>query len=83
MKKTWLSLFVFVLVTIGVPGQDIRGQSFPTDDAVIQHMWDEGMGSGSQVVDLAQALLDSIGPRLMGSPGFDAAGDWLISNYTT
>lgn len=80
MKKTWS--FLFVLATIGLSGQDIQGQSFPTDDAVIQQMWDEGMGSRSQVVNLAQALLDSIGPRLMGSPGFDAAGDWLISNYT-
>ena len=79
MKKT--RFLLFVLATIGLSGQDIQGQSFPTDDAVIQQMWDEGMGSGSQVVDLAQALLDSIGPRLMGSPGFDAAGDWLISNY--
>ena len=78
MKKTWLALFV--LITVSVPGQDIEGQVFPTDDSVIQNMWEEGMEGGSQVVDLAQALLDSIGPRLMGSPGFDAAGDWLVSN---
>ena len=80
MKKTWLALFV--LITVSVPGQDIEGQVFPTDDSVIQNMWEEGMEGGSQVVDLAQALLDSIGPRLMGSPGFDVAGDWLVSNYT-
>ncbi len=80
MKKTWLAFFV--LITVSVPGQDIEGQVFPTDDSVIQNMWEEGMEGGSQVVDLAQALLDSIGPRLMGSPGFDAAGDWLVSNYT-
>ena len=63
MKKTWFALFL--LVTVSVPGQDIEGQTFPTDDLVIQHMWEEGMGGGSQVVDLAQALLDSIGPRLI------------------
>lgn len=58
-----------------------QAQTFPTDDPVIRHMWDEGMGEGSQIFDLAQALLDSIGPRLTGTPAFDAAGDWLMSKY--
>jgi len=58
-----------------------QAQTFPTDDPVIRHIWDEGMGDGSQIFDLGQALIDSIGPRLMGSPGFDAAGDWLMSTY--
>ena len=61
MKKTCFALFV--LITVNVLGQDIQGQVFPTDDSVIQNMWEEGMEGGSQVVDLAQALLDSIGPR--------------------
>jgi hypothetical protein len=25
--------------------------------------------------------MDSIGPRLAGTPGFDAAGDWLLDTY--
>ena len=79
MKKTWLRFLV--LVSLSVPFSGINAQSFPTDDTVIRHMWEEGMGSGSQVVDLGQALLDSIGPRLMGSPGFDASGNWLLSKY--
>ena len=56
-------------------------QVFPTDDPVIRAMWEEGMGEGSQVVDLAQALVDSIGPRLMGSPAFSRSADWLAGNY--
>jgi carboxypeptidase Q len=56
-------------------------QTFPTDDPVIKRMWEEGMEDGSQIFDLAQALLDSIGPRLTGTPGFAAAGDWLLSKY--
>ena len=56
-------------------------QTFPTDDPVIQAMWEEGMGDGSQVHPLAQALLDSIGPRLMGTPAYARSADWLVANY--
>ncbi len=66
----------------GVAGaRDSAAQTFPTDDPVIRLMWEEGMGDGSQAFDLSQALMDSIGPRLMGSPAFDAAGDWLLARY--
>ena len=44
-------------------------------------MWEEGMGDGSQAFDLAQVLLDSIGPRLMGTAGYDAAADWLMAMF--
>ena len=39
------------------------------------------MGDRSQVESLAQVLLDSIGPRLSGSPGQMAANDWLSTMY--
>ena len=55
-------------------------QTFPTDDPVIESIWREGMDS-SQTPRLAQALMDSIGPRLAGSPEFDAAGEWLLATY--
>jgi hypothetical protein len=35
----------------------------------------------SRVPDLAQVLLDSLGPRLTGSPGMDAAQNWLVQVY--
>jgi hypothetical protein len=35
----------------------------------------------SQVERLAQALLDSIGPRLTGTPCYTAAADWTIATY--
>ena len=57
-----------------------QSQSFPTDDPVIRAMWDEGVENGQTPV-LAQALMDSIGPRLAGSPEYDASGDWLLSLY--
>ena len=46
----------------------------------LQRIWRLGMDS-SHVQQLSQALLDSIGPRLTGSPELRAASDWAISQY--
>jgi carboxypeptidase Q len=61
----------------------LSAQTFPTDDPVIRRIWAEGMTDRSQVFDLAQALMDSIGPRLMGAPQYDAAADWVESRYAS
>jgi hypothetical protein len=45
-------------------------------------MWQIGMEQ-SQTERLAQVLVDSIGPRLSGSPGYMAAADWLERTYRT
>ncbi|NNK63045.1 MAG: M20/M25/M40 family metallo-hydrolase [Gemmatimonadetes bacterium] len=63
-----------------VPGA-AAAQTFPSDDAVIRQIWELGMGAASQVEPLAQVLLDSIGPRLSGSPGQQEANDWLAGVY--
>ncbi len=52
----------------------------PTDDPVIQKIWDEGMRR-SQAMSLMQVLSDSIGPRLTGTPGIKRGNDWLVSMY--
>ena len=54
--------------------------SAPTDP-VIQRIWAEGMGAESQAADLMQTLLDSIGPRLTGSPGHKSGNEWLVDKY--
>jgi len=77
MKKIW---FVFVAVGL-VPTAALEAQTFPTDDPVIQEMWKEGMEEGSQAYNLAQVLLDSIGPRLTGTSGYVQAAEWLESLY--
>ncbi len=77
--RTWHVALAWALLSIWAA--PMHAQIFPTDDAVIERMWEEGMEEGSQVFDLAQALLDSIGPRLMGTPGYDGAGDWLLDRY--
>lgn len=53
---------------------------FPVDDPVIKAIWDEGM-ENSHIYMLAQTLADSIGPRLPGSPAFDAGADWVLKLY--
>jgi hypothetical protein len=57
-----------------------QAQTFPTDDPVIRQMWQVGMEE-SQVEDLAQVLMDSVGPRLAGSPNLAAAQEWLLATY--
>jgi carboxypeptidase Q len=52
----------------------------PPSNPVIQRMWAEGM-ERSQVMTLAQVLLDSIGPRLNNTDRFDAGQEWLVHTY--
>ena len=56
-------------------------QTLPTKDTVLDRMWTEGMTESSQAYRLAQTLLDSIGPRLTGTPAHHGAMDWLIRQY--
>ncbi|HEX8693223.1 MAG TPA: M28 family peptidase [Longimicrobium sp.] len=49
-------------------------------DPVLRRIWEIGM-SQSQLEPLAQALLDSVGPRLTGSPGQDDAHRWAVARY--
>ena len=53
----------------------LAAQSFPTDDAIIEAIWTEGM-ENSQAWYIGQAMLDSIGPRLTGTPAVDHANQW-------
>ena len=59
-----------------------RTTQFPTNDANLQRIWRIGMDS-SQIQPLAQALFDSVGPRLTGGPGLLAASDWIIRKYSS
>jgi len=56
------------------------GQTFPSDDPVIRAIWEEGV-EHSQVYELGQIMMDSIGPRLTGSPAMAAANDWAVAKY--
>jgi hypothetical protein len=51
----------------------------PTDPTILR-IWEEGM-QRSQAAALAQVLMDSIGPRLTGSPNMTRGQDWLLATY--
>lgn len=53
----------------------------PATDPGVQRIFAEGM-QRSQVMKLAQQLLDSVGPRLTGSLGMESAQRYLVHNYT-
>jgi carboxypeptidase Q len=57
-----------------------RSQDLPTGDPVIAKIYDEGMHR-SLAYKYGQALMDSIGPRLTGSPQNRAANDFIIKTY--
>jgi hypothetical protein len=78
MKRLALAALVALPALAAHPA---AAQSFPTDDPVIRRIWAEGMEQGSQAYRLAQTLLDSIGPRLTGSPGHQNAIEWALGLY--
>jgi hypothetical protein len=67
-------------LTLALPSSPLSAQTFRTDDPLLRQMWTEGM-ERSQTAPLAQALLDSIGPRLSGTEGFYSAVRWLQNRY--
>jgi len=58
----------------------LAAQAFPTTQPVLQRIWTLGMDS-SWTEPLAQALLDSVGPRLSGTAGQKSGNDWLVRTY--
>ena len=65
---------------LAAPVHASGAQNRPSGDPVLQRIWAIGMDS-SRTVELSAALLDSIGPRLAGSPGQRRAQDWLVQTY--
>jgi carboxypeptidase Q len=57
-----------------------QAQTFASSEPVLQQIWQQGM-QNSQTYRFAQALIDSVGPRLTGSPGLKAGNDWLVRVY--
>jgi len=79
MRHRWMMLVL--CAALALPPTGASAQTFPVDDPVIEQMWQEGMEESSQAYRLAQALMDSVGPRLTGSPGYRAANEWLVSMF--
>src|SRR3982751_5296124 len=77
MSRRQLILAAFASLAIASVAS---AQTFHSPDPVIRNMWRAGMEQ-SQLETLAGSLIDSIGPRLSGSPGFASAVEWLESRY--
>src|SRR5687768_14563441 len=78
MRHSIRSLLVVGLITLSAT--HAGAQTFRTADSVVRRMWQVGMEQ-SQTEALAQVLIDSIGPRLSGSPGYQSAVEWLDRTY--
>ncbi|MGH7521641.1 MAG: M20/M25/M40 family metallo-hydrolase [Gemmatimonadales bacterium] len=74
-----LSLTVIASTANAQFGQQPTG--FAVEDPVLRRIWAIESDS-SQLPRLAQALMDSVGPRLTASPGMTAGQNWLIATYT-
>ena len=73
---------VRLLLALLLAAAPLAGQTFPRENPVLERIWRVGNDS-SQLQPLAQQLLDSIGPRLSGSPGQRAAADFLVKAYAS
>jgi len=78
MRRTLVALaFGAALITVGTTA---RSQTPVALDSVIEKIRSESQ-ERSQLYPLAQTLMDSIGPRLMGSIEQRRANEWLLSIY--
>src|SRR5687768_2673569 len=77
MKRTAL----WALGAAALAAAPLQAQpEWTTNDPVLRAIWEEGTHR-SRLEPLAQALLDSLGPRLTASPGMEAAQDWVVRTY--
>ncbi|HSG81820.1 MAG TPA: M20/M25/M40 family metallo-hydrolase [Gemmatimonadota bacterium] len=78
MRVARLSLLAGTVLLAWAPV--VAAQTFTVNDPVLQRMWTAGMEE-SRALGLAQVLLDSLGPRLTGTPQSKAAQDWVVGLY--
>jgi carboxypeptidase Q len=79
---TLRATFIAAAFAALVIARPVSAQTFPTRDPVLERIWAIGMDS-SHVEELASTLLDSLGPRLTGSPNVKRAQDWLVKTYAS
>jgi hypothetical protein len=78
--STYRLVVAFAVLAVAGVAAPAVAQDNPAGDPFVQKIYEEGM-KRSQAARLAQVLMDSIGPRLTGSPANRAANDWLLRTY--
>ena len=80
MSRSFRSAALAVVLALGASlgARAASAQTLPVEDPILRAIWAQGMDS-SRASDLAQALMDSIGPRLNGSPAHLAANNWAVA----
>ena len=81
MRRVLSAACLLAAVTTTAAAQFGQPTGFAVDDAILRRIWAIETDS-SQLPQLAQALFDSLGPRLTASPGMTAAQNWLLARYT-
>lgn len=76
INRSFPFLLTLILVTAG--GLVAQGSAAPESTLAAI---DREATENSQIRELAQVLMDSIGPRLTGSPGMQAANEWAVKRY--
>src|SRR5204863_254920 len=74
------ALSLAAAVTTIAAAQFPQPSGFAVDDPVLRRIWAIETDS-SDLPRLAQVLFDSLGPRLTGSPGMNAAQNWVVTTY--
>ncbi len=80
MRRTLTALSLACLAATPALAQFGQPSGFTVENPVLRRIWAMGMDS-SQAERYGQVLFDSIGPRLVGTPGMDAAQQWLLNSY--
>lgn len=82
MKRQLAAAVAALSLTVAMVGTaQTPEQSAPTSNPMIDKIYEAGKASDN-VAKLAQALMDSIGPRLAGTPRYNAAVDWAVAKLT-
>jgi len=73
---------VVLAVALHAAPVSLSSQTLAQDDPVLRQIWDIAVNR-SRIEPLAQALLDSVGPRLTASPGMERAQDWAVRQLSS
>jgi carboxypeptidase Q len=76
MKRSFVGIAAGLMLAAPVA----HAQTWTVEDPVLQRIWQLGMEE-SQAERIGQVLLDSIGPRLTGSPELRRANDWAVNTF--